>query len=71
MGLRSGISGGRRRDVDDDAHPALDELLGRDAVEVCVVDDRDVLGPQPLDEVLVRRPSRAGPEISPFTGPLR
>src|SRR6185503_10737541 len=43
---------GRRRDVDDDPHAALDQLLGRDAVEIGVVDDRHVLGPEPPDEVL-------------------
>ena len=34
------------------AGPAGDERLGGDAVDVDVVDDRDVAGPQPLGEVL-------------------
>src|SRR5205807_2354724 len=42
----------RLADVDDDADARLHQLLGRDAVEVGVVDDRDVVGPQPADEVL-------------------
>ena len=42
----------RRRHVDDDAHPRLDELLGRDAVDVGVVDDRDVLGAEAAHELL-------------------
>jgi hypothetical protein len=42
----------RGGDVDDDAHARLDELLGRDAVEVGVVDHRDVVGVQPPDELL-------------------
>ena len=42
----------RRRDVDDHADARLDELLGRDAVEVGVVDDRDVVRREALDEVL-------------------
>ena len=52
----------RRRDVDDDADARLDELLGRDAVEVGVVDDRDVVGVQPADELLrpLAEPRRAG-----------
>ena len=42
----------RRRDVHDDADARLDQLLGRDAVEIGVVDDRDVVGGQPADELL-------------------
>ena len=42
----------RGRDVDDDSHARLDELLGRDAVEVGVVDDRDVVGVEAPDELL-------------------
>ena len=42
----------RGRDVDDDAHAGLDELLGRDAVDVGVVDDGDVVRVQPADELL-------------------
>ena len=38
--------------VDDDTHAGLDELLRGDAVEIGVVDDRDVVRRQPLDEVL-------------------
>ena len=41
-----------RRDVDDDAHARLGELLGRDPVEVGVVDDGDLVRPQALDEIL-------------------
>jgi hypothetical protein len=43
---------GRRRDVDDPPHAALDEVLGRHPVEVPVVDDRDVPGAEPPDQVL-------------------
>jgi hypothetical protein len=42
----------RRGDVDDDANAGLEQLLGRDAVEIGVVDDRDVVRREPLDEVL-------------------
>src|SRR5438046_104489 len=42
----------RGRDVDDDANAGLDELLGGDAVDVGVVDDRDVVRAEALDEVL-------------------
>ena len=42
----------RGRDVDDHADAGLDELLGRDAVEIGVVDDRDVVRREALDEVL-------------------
>ena len=54
-GLRAG-------DVDDDADARLDELLGRDAVEVGVVDDRDVVRLEPPDELLrpPAEPGRAG-----------
>jgi hypothetical protein len=45
----AGLGGG---DIDDDAHAGLDELLRRDAVDVRVVDDGDVVRGQPLDEVL-------------------
>ena len=52
----------RRRDVDDDADARLDQLLGRDAVEIGVVDDRDVVGVQPADELLrpLAEPGGAG-----------
>src|SRR5205823_10512681 len=33
----------RVADVDDDPYAGLDELLGRDAVDIRVVDDRDVV----------------------------
>ena len=39
-------------DVHDDPHARLDQLLRRDAVEIGVVDDRDVVRSQPADEVL-------------------
>jgi hypothetical protein len=42
----------RGRDVDDDAATRLRELLRRDAVEVGVVDDRDVVRGEALDEML-------------------
>jgi hypothetical protein len=42
----------RRADVDDNAHARLDKLLGRDAVEVGVVDDRDVVGREAPHEIL-------------------
>ena len=41
-----------RGDVDDDADTGLDQLLGRDAVEVGVVDDGDVVRVQAPDELL-------------------
>ena len=52
----------RRRDVDDDAHARLDELLGGDAVDVGVVDDRDVVRAEPAHELLrpLAEPRRAG-----------
>ena len=63
--------GRRGRDVDDGPDAGLRELLGRHAVEVGVVDDRDVLGAEPLDEVLRPPPEpRAGPLISAFTAAL-
>ena len=46
------VAGRRRRHVHDHAHPALEQLLGRDQVEVGVVDDRDVVGPETPDEAL-------------------
>jgi hypothetical protein len=52
---------GGGRDVDDDPHAGLHELLGRDPVEVGVVDDRDVLGPQALDEVFRPPPEARRP----------
>ena len=39
-------------DVDDDPDTGLDQLLGRDAIDVGVIDDRDVVRGQPLDQVL-------------------
>ena len=45
-------TGLRRGDVDDHADTGLGELLRRDAVEIGVVDDRDVVGGEPFDEVL-------------------
>ena len=52
---RAGVrkaSGRRGRDVDDDADAARSELLGRDAVDVGVIDDRDVVCAEVLDELL-------------------
>ena len=58
-------AGLRLRDVDDDAHARLDQLLGRDTVEVGVVDDRDVVRARAgLTRSFVRLPSRAGPVYS-------
>ena len=45
-------AGGRARDVDDGPDARVRELLGRDAIEVDVVDDREVARLEPLDEVL-------------------
>ena len=45
----------RGRDVDDDADAARGELLGRDAIDVRVVDDRDIVCPEVLHQLL--RPS--------------
>src|SRR5205823_14495758 len=45
-------AGERGGDVDHDAHARLEQLLGRDAVEIGVLDDRDVVGREALDEVL-------------------
>jgi hypothetical protein len=44
----------RRRagSVDDRLDTARDQILGRDAVEVLVIDDRDIMRLQPLDEGL-------------------
>ena len=47
IGARDGRSG-----VDDDLDAGRDERLGAHAVHVDVVDDRDVVGTEPLDEVL-------------------
>ncbi len=41
-----------RRDVDDDPHPGLDELLRGDPVELGVVDDRDVIRAEPRHQPL-------------------
>ncbi len=52
---RAGVrksAGLRLGDVDDDADAGLQQLLGRDAVEVGVVDDRDVVGREAADEML-------------------
>ena len=57
-------AGVRRRHVDDDADAGLDELLGRDAVEIGVVDDRDVVGFSRRTSSFVRLPSRAVPVCS-------
>ena len=54
-------AGDRRRGVDHRADAGLDERLGRDPVEVGVVDDRDLAGREPLDEVL-------GPAVDPGHG---
>ena len=42
----------RRRAVDDDARAGVEQLLRRDAVDVAVVDDRDVAGLEPAGEPL-------------------
>src|SRR5207302_5149247 len=57
-------------DVDDRRDTTTDECFGSDAVEVDVVDDRDVAWPQPFREVLrttvqARRPHDAR---RPFAG---
>ncbi len=52
---RAGIreaTGLRAGHVHDDAHARLEQLLGRDAVDVLVIDDRDVTGAEPPDEAL-------------------
>ncbi len=56
---RAGVrkaSGRRGCDVDDDADAARSELLGRDAVDVGVIDDRDVVRAEVLDELLRQAP---------------
>jgi hypothetical protein len=45
-------AGLRRSDVDHDAHTGLEERFRRDAIEIRVVDDRNVVGREPLDEIL-------------------
>src|SRR6185503_2237211 len=40
------------RHVHDDSHAGLEQLFGRDTVDVLVVDDRDVAWPEAADEVL-------------------
>src|SRR2546421_11893412 len=45
-------AGLRVRDIGHDADSRLEQLLRGCAVEVLVVDDRDVAGPEPPDEVL-------------------
>src|SRR5262249_23100978 len=42
----------RLRHVDDDAHTGLEQLLGGDPVEIRVVDDRDVVLAEAVDEAL-------------------
>ena len=54
-------AGARRRAVDDAGDAAGDEIFTRDAVEVAMVDDRDVARPQPLDEVLRALPEPRDP----------
>ena len=55
------VAGARRGgDVDDRLHAGLDEVLGGHAVEVRVVDDRDVLGGEPAHEVLGALPQARG-----------
>ena len=52
----------KRRGVDDGDHAAVDQRLGGRPVEVEVVDDRDVTGPQAAERArLVRRSSRTVP----------
>ena len=50
----------RRRAVDDRRHAARDEVLRRDAIEVAMVDDRDLPGAQTLDQVLGPLPQPGG-----------
>ena len=57
-GIRK-AAGARGRHVDDGPHAGFDELLGRDTVEIDVVDDREIAGPKPLDEIL-RPPAEPG-----------
>src|SRR6266550_612434 len=45
-------AGLRRSDVDHDAHARLEERFRRDAIEIRVVDDRNVVGRESLDEIL-------------------
>ena len=52
---RAGVrkaAGLRLCDVDDNADAGLDQLFSRDTVEVRVIDDRDVLRREALDQVL-------------------
>ena len=68
-----GIGAARRRAaVEDRAHADGDEVLGRDAVEVLVVDDRDVAGREVLGEDLSApaEPRGAGDRALRDTGAL-
>ena len=58
-GVRVAPVGGLRG-VDHRPHAGRDQLLGRDPVDVEVVDDRDVAGTQPLDQVLGAAPEPGG-----------
>ena len=59
--------------VDDRPHPGRDQLLGGDRVDVDVVDDGDVAGRQPLDQVLglAAEPGDAFDRLARGPAPLR
>ena len=50
-------------DVDDDGHAGLRELLRADPVEITMVDDRNVAGTQPLDQILRPTPEPRRPRV--------
>ena len=69
LGTEVGVApGDARRGVDHGGEPAGDQRLGADPVEVDVVDDGDVAGPQALGEVL-GAPVHAGGTAQPGSGP--
>src|SRR6266550_7855759 len=54
-------AGLRGSDVDHDAHTGLEERFRRNAIEIRMVDDRDVVGREPLDEILRAAVQLRGP----------
>jgi hypothetical protein len=65
---RGAPAGGRGRGVDHRVDPRGDQVLGRDAVEVGVVEDRHVATSQALDEMLGPLPQPGDPPDFPRPG---
>ena len=69
-GVRVAAVRGRRR-VEHGPHAGRDQLLGRDPVDVEVVDDGDVAGREPLDQVLGAAAEPGDALDRPRPGPRR